>query len=189
MLNVLQLFWDSSFGSDALIPYSANYAWLANQMAHAMMGFCFAAVWALHVKNRRRFVELEKQVPSGTQTARGILSTHFIKSAGEPSNLPFNYYRLANLNVQENASPGEDASVPLTKDSVETVKGFQQELSSSRDQRRRLAFVIVGGNPQQRDRLATALACEYAFRIEPNRLFKPKASQKTTSSISAVSFD
>jgi hypothetical protein len=37
---------DNSFGSDMLTAYTAEYAWLANQMAHAMMGFFLAAIWA-----------------------------------------------------------------------------------------------------------------------------------------------
>ncbi len=31
-----------AFGSDDLTPYTAQYAWNSNQMAHAMMGFCIA---------------------------------------------------------------------------------------------------------------------------------------------------
>jgi hypothetical protein len=36
-------FLSSTFGSDELQSYSAEYTWLANQMAHAMMGFFLAA--------------------------------------------------------------------------------------------------------------------------------------------------
>jgi hypothetical protein len=41
----LGTFVTNSFGSDEFLPYSAEYSWLANQMAHAMMGFCIAAIW------------------------------------------------------------------------------------------------------------------------------------------------
>lgn|GEM_PF-4130231 len=35
------------FGSDELTPYTAEYAWNSNQMAHVMMGFCIAVCWLL----------------------------------------------------------------------------------------------------------------------------------------------
>jgi hypothetical protein len=34
-----------AFGSDDLTPYTAQYTWNSNQMAHAMMGFCLAVCW------------------------------------------------------------------------------------------------------------------------------------------------
>lgn len=38
-----------AFGSDDLTPYSAQYTWNSNQMAHAMMGFCLAVCWLTFV--------------------------------------------------------------------------------------------------------------------------------------------
>lgn len=38
-----------AFGSDELTPYTAEYAWNSNQMAHAMMGFCIAVCWLLFI--------------------------------------------------------------------------------------------------------------------------------------------
>jgi len=47
--NSLQWFIGQAFGSDELSPYTAEYAWNSNQMAHAMMGFALAVVWLLLV--------------------------------------------------------------------------------------------------------------------------------------------
>lgn len=47
--NSFQWFVGQAFGSDELSPYTAEYAWNSNQMAHAMMGFALAVVWLLLV--------------------------------------------------------------------------------------------------------------------------------------------
>lgn len=39
--------WANIWGSDVTVAYSAEYAWLSNQMSHAMMGFFLAGVWQL----------------------------------------------------------------------------------------------------------------------------------------------
>lgn len=40
----------SAFGSDVYERYTAIYTWQSNQMAHAMMGFCFASLLILDVR-------------------------------------------------------------------------------------------------------------------------------------------
>lgn len=47
--GLIGTFLANSFGSDAVVSYSAEYAWLANQMAHAAMGFFIAGVWSLFI--------------------------------------------------------------------------------------------------------------------------------------------
>src|SRR5438445_715044 len=47
--RAIRTLFDNSFGSDMLTAYTAEYAWLSNQMAHAMMGFFLAALWAYAV--------------------------------------------------------------------------------------------------------------------------------------------
>jgi hypothetical protein len=53
MDRLFNAFLSSAFGSDELQSYSAEYTWLANQMAHAMMGFFLAALlsWLLRSRN------------------------------------------------------------------------------------------------------------------------------------------
>ncbi|MCE9532719.1 MAG: hypothetical protein K8T89_16605 [Planctomycetes bacterium] len=41
--------WKNAFGSDELGHYTAEYTWLANQMAHAMMGFFIIVCWGSYV--------------------------------------------------------------------------------------------------------------------------------------------
>jgi hypothetical protein len=43
-------FFRNAFGSDATVAYTAEYAWLANQMSHATMGFFVGVVWVLKVQ-------------------------------------------------------------------------------------------------------------------------------------------
>ena len=42
-------FFRNAFGSDATVAYTAEYAWLANQMAHLTMGFFLGVVWPITV--------------------------------------------------------------------------------------------------------------------------------------------
>ncbi len=49
-LGAVRTLLTNSFGSDTLTAYTAEYAWLSNQMAHAMMGFFLAALWAFAVQ-------------------------------------------------------------------------------------------------------------------------------------------
>jgi hypothetical protein len=59
--NFLQSFWRNSFGSDELDHYTAEYTWLANQMAHAMMGFCLMACYTLFVFNFKQRMAAERK--------------------------------------------------------------------------------------------------------------------------------
>ncbi|MBX9582147.1 MAG: hypothetical protein K2X87_17720, partial [Gemmataceae bacterium] len=59
--STLQTLWRNSFGSDELEHYTAEYTWLANQVAHAGMGFCLAACFALYVFNVKRRVAAEDE--------------------------------------------------------------------------------------------------------------------------------
>jgi len=43
VIRVLSTF----LGSDVFSHYTARYTWMTNQMAHAMMGFCFSSLWAV----------------------------------------------------------------------------------------------------------------------------------------------
>ncbi len=49
MNEFFQWFLSLVFGSDELTPYTAEYAWSSNQMAHAMMGFCLGVCWLFFV--------------------------------------------------------------------------------------------------------------------------------------------
>ena len=52
VLGLWGILWEVAFGSDELSPYTAKYAWLENQMSHAMMGFFLMGFfWALFVRN------------------------------------------------------------------------------------------------------------------------------------------
>lgn len=62
--SAFQWFVSQAFGSDELTPYTAEYAWNSNQMAHAMMGFCLAACWLL-------FAVSLKPKPTGPAPADG----------------------------------------------------------------------------------------------------------------------
>ncbi|HJZ89436.1 MAG TPA: hypothetical protein VKE40_01095, partial [Gemmataceae bacterium] len=83
--QALSTFFRNSFGSDMLTAYSAEYAWLSNQMAHATMGFVLAAVWALIVIQHgfaSWMVWLPLAVPVLKEVTdfildAGIRSTHF----------------------------------------------------------------------------------------------------------------
>ncbi len=61
MGDLLRTFWRNSFGSDELEHYTAEYTWLANQMAHAMMAFCLVTCWALFVFNMKQRAKSEAE--------------------------------------------------------------------------------------------------------------------------------
>jgi hypothetical protein len=69
-----QYFVGMAFGSDDLTPYTAQYAWNSNQMAHAMMGFCLAVCWLTYIiaqhPGRHRVAERSADPPP---TRRGRL--------------------------------------------------------------------------------------------------------------------
>jgi hypothetical protein len=80
----LQTLLSSSFGSDEFTPYSAEYSWLANQMAHAMMGFFLAALWAW--VGRRwfwPFLLAPAKIPFDYLFAIGLTGGHFRPPAWE----------------------------------------------------------------------------------------------------------
>ncbi|HKB01340.1 MAG TPA: hypothetical protein VKD90_03930 [Gemmataceae bacterium] len=69
----------NSFGSDTLTAYSAEYAWLSNQMAHATMGFVLAAVWILIV-DRHGLAAWTVWLPLAVPVLKEV--TDFILDAG-----------------------------------------------------------------------------------------------------------
>ena len=54
-----------AFGSDELTPYTAQYSWNSNQMAHAMMGFFLAIFWLFFVISHRPGTDGGAQAPAG----------------------------------------------------------------------------------------------------------------------------
>lgn len=61
-----EYFVSMAFGSDELTPYTAQYSWNSNQMAHAMMGFCIAICWLFFVISLRPGPD---RVPKSDETA------------------------------------------------------------------------------------------------------------------------
>ncbi len=49
LMDLVRSFTRNIFGSDATVAYTAEYAWLANQMSHMLLGFFIGVVWILKV--------------------------------------------------------------------------------------------------------------------------------------------
>ena len=60
-----EYFVSMAFGSDELTPYTAQYSWNSNQMAHAMMGFFLAIFWLFFVISHRPGTDGEPKAPTG----------------------------------------------------------------------------------------------------------------------------
>jgi hypothetical protein len=281
----LQYFVGMAFGSDDLTPYTAQYAWNSNQMAHAMMGFCLAVCWLTFVislhPGRHRVAErtvdppptrrgrltrwlrelpmdlyvvllfatipakecadiiLDRGMFAGspvqpnqssllfdsvtdtsfwwagmflaaavlalfTKEERGLrfvvpvlglvgCATFWVYVSGgvwqnqkqtfDVSGMPFNFTRLAVLSGRNEIHFADNSPVKWPELESFREKIVQAPLAGRPPQKH---FVIYGGTPAQRSKLAVAMGCEFAFKLRENRKYSDDRESLRVMYVSAV---
>ena len=126
-------FWRNSFGSDELEHYTAEYTWLANQMAHAMMAFCLVTCWALFVFSlKQRFTAEDERLK--TLRKEAAKARDAVARAAEAAALPATGTLQATAVVVPDPANGEAAALPATEELQEEpgAKGEEVQAGQAR---------------------------------------------------------
>lgn len=104
------------------------------------------------------------------------------KRTFDQSGLPFNYIRMAGL-------PGDrtpDAVVldPASPVQWKDLEAFREAVAASGRPPAR-HYVVVGGTPAQRSKLAVSMGCEYAFKLRPGDPARTPAERTRVKYVSA----
>jgi len=86
------------------------------------------------------------------------------KRTFDQSGMPFNYTRLAKLAGQKK---DDSFFTEVSPCKWAQLDSFRKEVSGDERPPQR-HYVIIGGTPQDRSRLAVSMGCEYAFKLRPD---------------------
>ena len=87
------------------------------------------------------------------------------KRTFDQSDMPFNYTRLAVLSGEK---PEDRYFATDSKVKWAQLRTFRESVSDAKEKPPQAHYVIIGGTPKERSRLAVSMGSEYAFKLRPH---------------------